>query len=100
MTFYRFSNLAGRYNRDLSEYEIEECENDNFVFDGDDCITNALDFNLLKFKGDERKVENKNAEYHLQLHAHNGSGFDTWIIFKKSFLVINTLLIILKMEKV
>ena len=22
----------------------------------------------------------KNVEYNLQLHAHNGSGFDTWII--------------------
>ena len=31
-------------------------------------------------KGEERKVKNKIVEYNLQLHAHNGSGFDTWII--------------------
>ena len=30
-------------------------KNDNFVFDGDDCINEELDF-LLKFKGEERKV--------------------------------------------
>ena len=34
----------------------------------------------LKFKGDERKVKNKVVEYNLQMHAHNGSGFDTWIL--------------------
>ena len=46
---------------------------------GDDCINNALDY-LLKLKGEERKVKNKIVEYNLQMHAHNGSGFDTWII--------------------
>ena len=35
-------------------------------------------------KVNERKVKNKIVEYNLQLHAHNGSGFDTWIIL--SFL--------------
>ena len=35
---------------------------------------------LLKIKGEERKVKNKIVEYILQLHAHNGSGFDTWIV--------------------
>ena len=35
---------------------------------------------LLKLEGEERKVKNKIVEYNLQLHAHNGSGFDTWII--------------------
>ena len=49
------------------------------MFDGDNCVSNALDF-CLKLKGEERKVKNKIVEYNLQLHAHNGSGFDTWII--------------------
>ena len=31
-------------------------------------------------KGEERKVKKKIVENNLQLHAHNGSGFDTWII--------------------
>ena len=34
---------------------------------------------LLKFKSEERKVKNKIVEHILQLHALNGSGFDTWI---------------------
>ena len=48
------------------------------MFDGDDCVTNALDF-CLKVK-EEKKVINKIIEYKLQLRAHNGSAFDTWII--------------------
>ena len=36
-----------------------------------------MDF-CLKLKGEERKTKNKNVEYNLQLHAHNGSGFDRW----------------------
>ena len=34
----------------------------------------------LKIKGEERNVKKKVVEYNLQLHARNGSGFDTWII--------------------
>ena len=55
MTFYRLSNLAGRYNCDLTPYEIEKCKNETLVFDGDNCVNNALVF-LLKTKGEERKV--------------------------------------------
>ena len=44
ISFYRFSELAGRYNRDLTSLVIEKSENDTFVFDGDDCISTALDF--------------------------------------------------------
>ena len=44
------------------------------------CIETALDF-CLKLKGEERKVK-KIVDYNLQLHAHNGSVFDTWIILK------------------
>ena len=46
---------------------------------GDNCVEKALDFSS-KLKGEERKITNKIAEYNLQLHALNGSGFDTWII--------------------
>ena len=49
------------------------------VFDGDDCIIKALNF-FLKFKGGERNVKNQTLENNLQLHAHIGSGSDTWII--------------------
>ena len=47
------------------------------MFDGDNCVNNALDF-CLKLKGEERKIiDTIIVEQKLQLHAHNGSGFDT-----------------------
>ena len=80
ISFYRLGKLAGGYNRDLTHDEIDKCKNDTFAFDGNNCISNALDFSL-KLKGEERKTINiKNVEYNLQLHAHKGSGFDTWIL--------------------
>ena len=79
MTFYRLNKIAGRYNRDPTPEELEKAKKDTIAFEGDNCINNALDY-CLKFKGDERKVKNKIVEYNLQMHAHNGSGFDTWII--------------------
>ena len=81
ISFYRLSKLAGRYIRDLNLSELDKCRNDTIVFDGDECIEKALDF-CLKLKGEERRtsLNNKIVEYNLQLHAHNGSGFDTWII--------------------
>ena len=79
MTFYRLSKIAGRYERDPTPEELQKSINDTIAFAGDNCIGNALDF-CLKLKGEERKVKNKIVEYNLQMHAHNGSGFDTWII--------------------
>ena len=79
MTFYRLSKIAGRYQRDPSLEELQKSIKDTIAFSGDECYNNALGY-LLKLKGEERKVKNKIVEYNLQLHAHNGSGFDTWII--------------------
>ena len=78
MNFYRLSKIAGRYDRDPTPEEIKKSIKDTIAFSGDDCINNALDY-LLKLKGDERKAKNKIVEYNLQMHAHNGSTFDTWI---------------------
>ena len=78
--FYQLSKLAGRYNRDLTRDEIDECKKDTIAFDGDNCAEKALDF-CLEFKGEEYKdKKGKVLEYNLQLHAHNGSGFDTWMV--------------------
>ena len=78
--FYRLSNLAGRYNCDLTPDEIDKCEKDTIAFDGDNCVEKALDF-CLKLKREEYKDrKGKVLEYNLQLHAHNGSGFDIWIV--------------------
>ena len=82
MTFYRISKIAGRYKRDPTQEELKQSINDTLSFEGDNCVGNALDF-LLNFKGEERKVKNKIVENNFQIHAHNGSGFDTWIIFFK-----------------
>ena len=79
MTFYRSSKIAGRYERDPTQEELQKSIDDTIAFAGDNCIVNALDF-CLKFKGDERKLKYKIVEYLFQLHAHNGFGFDTWII--------------------
>ena len=77
MTFYRLSKIAGRYERDPTQEELQKSIDDTIALAGDNCIGNAFDF-CLKLKGEERKVKNKIVEYNLQMHAHNGSGFDTW----------------------
>ena len=79
MTFYRLSKLAGRYQRDPTQEEFKKSIDDTIAFAGYNCIGNALDF-CLKLKGDDCKVKNKIVEYNIQMHAHNGSGFDTWIV--------------------
>ena len=78
-SFYRISKITGRYGRDQTPEVLGKCKKDTFVFDGDDCNNNALVF-CLKLKGEERKVKNKIVDYNLQLHAHNGSGFNFWIV--------------------
>ena len=59
--------------------ELDKFRKDTIAFDGDTCVEKVLDF-CSKLKREKRKVKNKIVEYNLQLHAHNGSGFDTWII--------------------
>ena len=79
MTFYR-KKIAVKNIRDITPYEIDKCKRNTLVIDGDNCVSNALDFSS-KFKREERKATDKRIlEYNLQLHAHSGSGFDTWII--------------------
>ena len=35
---------------------------------------------VLSFKGEPKKVKNKIVEYNLYLIAHNGSGFDSYVV--------------------
>ena len=78
--FCRLGKQAGKYIKEkITKFEIDKCKKDTNAFEGDDCVTKALDF-CLKLKGDERKVKNKIVECNLQMDAHIGSGFDTWII--------------------
>ena len=81
MTIHRLSKIAGRNYRDPQPQELQKSIDDSIAFSGDNSINDALDF-LLKLKGEERNVNNKIVEYNLQLYAHNGSGFDSWIILK------------------
>ena len=79
LSFYRLSKLAGRYDRDPTKNELEKSLQDTIAFAGDKCISNALDY-CLKLKGEEYKINNKVVEYNLQMPAHKGSGFGTWIV--------------------
>ena len=52
--FYRLGKLAGRYNRNLSHDERQKCKKETIAFDGDECVSKALDFCLI-MKREERK---------------------------------------------
>ena len=78
---YKLSEISGKYHRDISEQEYQKCLNDCVVFKGTDCINEMLDY-VLSFRGEPKKVKNKNkiVEYNLYLIAHNGSGFDSYVV--------------------
>ena len=77
---YKLSNFSGKYNRDISEKEYQKCLSDCVVFKGTDCINERLD-HVFSFKEEARKVRKKIVEDNLFLIAHNGSGFDSFIVF-------------------
>ena len=52
------------------------------VFKGTDCNNEKLD-HILSFKGETKKVNNKIFENNLYLIAHNGSGFDSYVVLNK-----------------
>ena len=76
---YKLSEISGKYHRDISEQEYQKCLNDCVVFKGTVCINEMLD-HVLAFKGEPKKVKNKIVEYNLYLIAHNGSGFDSYVV--------------------
>ena len=76
---YELSKISGKYHRDKSEQEYQKCLNDCVAFKGTDCIDEMLD-HVLSFKGVPKTVKNKIVEYNLYLIAHNGSGFDSYVV--------------------
>ena len=76
---YKLSIISGKYHQDISEQEYQKCLNDCVVFKGTDCINEMLD-HVLSFKGEAKKIKNKIVEYNLYLIAHNGSGFDSYVV--------------------
>ena len=64
----------------MTKEEFDTCKKDCIVFDDNDCITKVLDY-LWSLNGEpKRLIDDKVVEYRLRIHAHNGSGFDVWII--------------------
>ena len=76
---YKLSKISGKYHRDMSKQQYQKCLNDCFVFKGTDCINEML-HHVLSFKGEPKKVKNKIVEYSLLLIAHNGNGFDSYVV--------------------
>ena len=76
---YKLSKISGKHHRDISEQEYRKCLNDCVVFKGTDCVNEILDL-VLSFQGEPEKFKNKIVEYNLYLIAHNGSGFDNYVV--------------------
>ena len=81
---FPISKLAvSKYTRNLTIEEIEKSLNDVKIFEGEDCITKMFK-KLQDLKGEPKKIEKNEkeitAEYEMKMIAHNGSGFDSWII--------------------
>ena len=86
---YKLSKISGKYHRDISEKEYQKCLNDSVVFEGTDCINESVVFegtdcinemldHVLSFKAEPKKYQI--VEYNLYLIAHNGSGFDSYVV--------------------
>ena len=76
---YKLSKILGKYHRVISEKDYEKCLYDFVVFTGTDYINEMLD-HVLSFKGEPKKVKNRIVEYNPYLIAHNGSGFDSYVV--------------------
>ena len=76
---YRLSKISGKYYRDISEKEYQKCSNDCIVFKGLDNINKILDY-VLQFKGKPKRINNKIVKFNLNLIAHKGSGFDSYVV--------------------
>ena len=76
---YKLSKISGKYQQDISEKNYHKCLNDCVVFKGTDCIFEMVG-HVLSFKGDPKKIKNKIVEYNLYLIAHNGNGFDCYVV--------------------
>ena len=76
---YKLSKISGKYRRDILEKEHQKCLYDCVVFKGNDCVNEMLD-HVLSLKREVKKINIKIVEYNLYLIAHNGSGFDSYVV--------------------
>ena len=76
---YNLDKISGKYNRDITEKDYQNCLNDCVVFKGGDCFNDMLD-HVSSFKGEAKRVINKIVEISLYLVAHNGFGSDSLFV--------------------
>ena len=75
---YKLSKISGKYHRDISEQEYQKRLIECVVFKRTVCTNEMLD-PVLSFKGEPTRVK-KIVEYNLYLIAHNGNGFDSYVV--------------------
>ena len=76
---YRLSKVSGKHYRDITDQKLEKCKKDCIFFIGTDSINEKSD-HILQFKGEAKKFIIKNANYNINLSAHNDFGFDSYVV--------------------
>ena len=59
--FYPVSKIVSKWNRDLTQTEIDKCLNDISIFEGENCVSDMFK-RLQLFKGEPRYIFNKNGK--------------------------------------
>ena len=75
----KLNKNSGKYIQDITHREYEKSRIDFMLFNGNICINELLDY-VLEFEGEARRVENEFVKYKFYLKAHNGSGFDSYVV--------------------
>ena len=75
----RLSKFSVQYNRDITEREYENCRKVCIVFEGIVSNNEMLD-HFLQFNGQPKKVSNKIVKSKSYFTAHNGSGFESYVV--------------------
>ena len=76
----KINKICGKNHRDRTEKDFQKCSNDCVVFNASDSFNEILD-HVLAFEGENKSVKIKIVEYNLFLVAHNGSGFDSYVVW-------------------
>ena len=79
VSLYRSSKTASNYNRHLAPEKNRAAKKDTIAFDGTDSIYKMLDW-VVALKGKPTKVRSKIVQYEVQIIAHIGSAFVTYVV--------------------
>ena len=84
---YNVNRLKDKWDKDLTPHELEIEKENVIIFDTStgNCIMNMLKYISENYEGDERTYIDRDGDeivssYRLLLIAHNGSGFDSWVV--------------------